>query len=178
MGSQAPRVPSLAPAPHLRPPAPRWAPRCGSSPWRRGPELGSEWGAWRPDSSRGPRPAPSRRPPARTPRPPQPRRKCALEGGAAQERREPGSSARFIPGSLRGAPPAPRAAPAALWVRPPGPEPGPDPPQSDQAPEKSEIFLKSPPYPGRSRPGMAKCWQRLPRLIPRPSDNWEQRSGV
>lgn len=65
MGSQAPRVPSLFPAPHLRPPAPRWAPRCGSSPWRRGPELASEWGAWTPDWSRGPRPAPRRHPPAR-----------------------------------------------------------------------------------------------------------------
>lgn len=91
----APGVPDPPPSgpPHLKPPAPRWAPPCDNCPWRlqdggaprRSRRPGQQPPA-RPHSR--PRPAcratPSGRPPARTPPRPQRRRKC---GGGGRGRR-------------------------------------------------------------------------------------------
>lgn len=92
---RAPRPPLSLP-PHLKPPAPRWAPPCGNCPWRRGhgrPPGAAETGT---DSSRqpalapaAPRAAPSqsrRPPPASAPPRPRPRRKWGGGGGAGSAR--------------------------------------------------------------------------------------------
>lgn len=113
-GLRSPDPPPSLP-PHLKPPAPRWAPPCGNCPWRgRDGEPSETWAgaaavsaaaataaAGSPQQPARPAaPSLSHHPPRRPSRP-QPRRKCGRGGrGPHSERgsnaREPPQSTRFI----------------------------------------------------------------------------------